>query len=112
MANLSSTNPCSCFSTVCLHNYLRLADNAMYCPIGFVDSEDSSGEIREDEWRTINAADQGAFQNIETPRGRPQNDTNLERETLTSYFLTDRGSLPWQWQDYWAWFSDCLMVTN
>ena len=76
-------------ATVCLHNYLRLTDNAMYCPIGFVDSEDSRGEIREGEWRTIVAADQGAFQNIETPRGRPQIDANLVRESLTSYFLTD-----------------------
>ena len=64
-------------ATVCLHNYLRLTDNAMYCPVGFVDSEDSSGEIREGEWRTIVAADQGAFQHIETPRGRPQNDATL-----------------------------------
>ena len=79
-------------ATVCLHNYLRLTDNAMYCAIGFVDSEDSSGESREGDWRTIVAADQGAFQNIETPRGRPQNDANLVRESLTSYFLTDRGS--------------------
>lgn len=85
-------------ATVCLHNYLRLTDNAMYCPVGFVDSEDSSGEIREGEWRTIVAADQGAFQHIETPRGRPQNDATLVRESLTSYFLTDQGSLPWQWQ--------------
>lgn len=85
-------------ATVCLHNYLRLTGNAMYCPVGFVDSEDSSGVIREGEWRTIVAADQGAFQRIDTPRGRPQNDANLVRESLTSYFLTDRGSLPWQWQ--------------
>ena len=85
-------------ATVCLHNYLRLTDNAISCPIGFVDSEDSSGEIREGKWRTIVAADRGAFQNIETPRGRPQNDADLVRESLTRYFLTDRGSLPWQWQ--------------
>ena len=51
-------------ATVCLQNYLRLTDTAMYCPIGFLDSEDSSGEIREGEWRTINAADQGAFQTL------------------------------------------------
>ena len=76
-------------ATVCLHNYSRLTDNVMYCPVGFVDSEDSSGEIREGEWRTIVAADQGAFQHIETPKGRPQNDANLVRESLTSYFLTE-----------------------
>ena len=46
----------------------------------------------------IVAADQGTFQHIEMPRGRPQNVANLMRESLTSYFLTYRGSLPWQWQ--------------
>jgi len=61
-------------------------------------AEDSSGVIREGERRTIVAADQRAFQGIETPRGQTQNDANLVRESLTSYFLTDRGNLPWQWQ--------------
>ena len=32
-------------AAVCLHNYLRQTDNAVYCPTGFVDSEDSSGRI-------------------------------------------------------------------
>ena len=29
-----------------LHNYLRLTDNATYCPFGFVDSFDSSGKLK------------------------------------------------------------------
>ena len=32
-------------ATLCLHNYLRLTENASYPPQGFVDSEDSSGNI-------------------------------------------------------------------
>ena len=43
----------------------------MYFPVGFVDSKDSSGDIREGEWQTIVAADQGTFQHIEMPRERP-----------------------------------------
>ena len=38
-------------STVCLHNYLRLTDNASYTPEGFIDSEDSSGQIIPGDWR-------------------------------------------------------------
>ena len=36
-----------------LHNYLRLTDNAMYCPEGFVDSYNNSGKIKEGEWRSL-----------------------------------------------------------
>ena len=85
-------------AAVCLHNYLRLTDNAMYCPQGFVDCEDSSGRLQQGEWRNIVAGDVGAFRTMETPRGRPQIDAALTRQALTSYFLTDQGSLPWQWQ--------------
>ena len=85
-------------AAVCLHNYLRLTDNAMYCPQGFVDCEDSSGRLQQGEWRNIVAGDVGAFRTMETPRGRPQIDAALIRQALTSYFITDQGSLPWQWQ--------------
>ena len=70
----------------------------MYCPQGFVDCEDSSGRLQQGEWRNIVAGDVGAFRTMETPRGRPQTDAALTRQALTSYFLTDQGSLPWQWQ--------------
>ena len=32
-------------ATVCLHNYLRLTDNAMYCPVGFVDLKIAVGKF-------------------------------------------------------------------
>ena len=47
-------------STVCLHNYLRLTDNACYSPIGFTDSEDSTGNVRLGDWRGIVRNDTGA----------------------------------------------------
>ena len=40
-------------AAVCLHNYLRQTNSASYCPSGFVDSEDGSGDIRPGEWRQI-----------------------------------------------------------
>ena len=40
-------------TTIALHNYLRLADHAVYTPVGFVNSQASSGEIRPGEWRRI-----------------------------------------------------------
>ena len=33
---------------VCLHNFLRLTNSAVYCPNGFVDSGDASGKIKKE----------------------------------------------------------------
>ena len=38
-------------AAVLLHNYLRPTENADYCPSGFIDSEDFSGNIQTDYWR-------------------------------------------------------------
>ena len=40
-------------ATVCLHNYLRLIENAIYLPSGFVDSEGSNGDVIPGDWRGI-----------------------------------------------------------
>ena len=38
-------------AAITLHNYLRLSQNARYCPNGFTDSESSSGNVALGEWR-------------------------------------------------------------
>ena len=38
---------------IALYNYLRLTDNATYCPTGFEDSSNSTDELKEGEWRCI-----------------------------------------------------------
>ena len=38
---------------IALQNYLKLADNAVYTPAGFVDSQASGGEILPVEWRRV-----------------------------------------------------------
>ena len=40
-------------ATIALHNYLRLTDNAVYTPVGFVDLQALSGEIQPGEWCQI-----------------------------------------------------------
>ena len=37
-------------TAVCLHNYLRQTNSASYCPSGFADSGDGSGDIGPGEW--------------------------------------------------------------
>lgn len=37
-------------ATICLHNFLRLTNCAVYCPTGFADSEDGTPRIKPGEW--------------------------------------------------------------
>ena len=71
---------------IALHNYLRLTDNAMYCPQGFVDSENSSEEIKPGEWRKGTDNDIGAINTIANVRGsRYKNDAIEMRDGLKNY---------------------------
>ena len=47
-------------ATICLHNFLRQANSAGYCPTGFVDSYDKTGTIKEGEWRRLVGDNNGA----------------------------------------------------
>ncbi len=83
---------------ICLHNYLRLTENARYTPTGFIDSEDSSGNIIPGDWHTIVQGEQGALQDTST--GRAFNNTSLTakgtRDVFKKFFNSKKGSLSWQ----------------
>ena len=87
-------------NVVCLHNFLRQTNCAAYCPNGFADSEDSSGEIRLGEWRkVVPRHGNGAMGNIAPLRGRRNSNSALQvRNALMKYFISDAGSVPWQWK--------------
>ena len=55
-------------ATIAPHNYLRLTDNAVYTPVGFVDSQALSGEIRPGKWRRI-LDDVGGMSSVPNVRG-------------------------------------------
>ena len=71
-----------------LHNYLRLTENVRHTPMGFIDSEDSSGNVVLGDWRTIVHGEQGAFHNTSTARA--VNCTSLSakgtRDTFMKFF--------------------------
>ena len=81
---------------LCLHNYLRLTDNAQYVPSGFVDSEDSSGEIIPGDWRSL--VNKGALLSTSTGRAfnRSSESAKGTREIFEKYFNSQEGSLSWQ----------------
>ena len=89
-------------AAVCLHNYLRQTEPAIYCPTGFVDSFDDSGNILLGDWRSITSADgnTSAMRDLPPPRGCRYANSALEtREALKSYLNSDQGAVSWQW-DY------------
>ena len=88
-------------AAVCLNNYLRQTNNACYCPAGFVESKDTTGEKRPGEWRRIvQEESNGALR----PRCRPRESRYQQcavnvREHLKQYVTSPEGALSWQW-DY------------
>lgn len=94
------TVECIIQATVCLHNYLRQTETALYCPSGFVDCYDNSGNIKPGEWRSaVSKEQEGALRQIPKVRGHRYTDNSLEvREALTKYVNSDQGAVPWQWE--------------
>ena len=81
---------------VCLHNYLQLTDNARYIPAGFVDSEDSSGNIIPGNWGNATEADEG-LRNLHRISGnRYTYKAGSSRSDFKDY-LNNEGQVPWQW---------------
>ena len=87
-------------AAVVLHNFLRQTNSAGYCPGGFVDSHDSSGKLKEGEWRRIvpNVGRSGLLNDLPNVRGSRSTKTAVEfREMIKSYVNSMKGSLLWQW---------------
>ena len=85
-------------AAICLHNYLRQTENAVYTPAGFIDSDDGSGTIKPGEWRRIIDADAGGcLRPIARVRGSRYSGTALDmREALKEYLNSEAGSVDWQ----------------
>ena len=85
-----------------LPNFLRQTDNAFYSPQGFVDSEDSNGEIKPGQWRSGDLPEtaNNCFKSLRALRGSRYGKEAFEMwENLKSYLNNQDGSLAWQW-DY------------
>ena len=82
-------------AALCLHNYLRQTDNAGYCPAGFVDSENSSGDIKPGEWRSIIQNDEAFIPLQKRHNTRSTNSAKAMRDSLKEY-LNGAGAVSWQ----------------
>ena len=68
-----------------LHNYLRLTDTAFYCPFGFIDSYDSTGNLREEEWRRLTMQNDGMLPINRVKGSRYSNDAVEMRNSLRRF---------------------------
>ena len=79
-------------ATLALHNYLRLTDIATYTPKGFVDSEDSTGNITVGKWRKNEDANE--LVNLPNVRGsRYSQDALSMRDALKAYVNSPLGKV-------------------
>lgn len=90
-------------ATICLHNFIKSEEHRMhandrvYCPPYYTDSEDSEGNIIPGEWRRCT---ENSLQDIPfTSRHHGATIAYKQRDKLAEYFLTSSGQLPWQY-DY------------
>ena len=81
---------------ICLHNYLRLTDNAGYLPTGFVDCENSAGEIIPGDWRSIVRGDDGLSNLKQVGGNRHSFNAGQDRDKFMTYLNSPQGQVPWQ----------------
>ncbi|XP_015775503.1 PREDICTED: putative nuclease HARBI1 [Acropora digitifera] len=84
-------------ATVCLHNYLRLTENANYIPSGFVDCEDGNGNIIPGNWRSeVDYKDGGMTPVSRIGGNRYTYKAGRSRDDFKDYFNSPLGEVPWQ----------------
>ncbi|KAJ8926260.1 hypothetical protein NQ314_021381 [Rhamnusium bicolor] len=93
-------------ATTCLNNYIINGVNGLqnnlqhYIPPGYVDYEAEDGSLIGGEWR--NEPDPISFRNI-NGAGLGSNRSSLRaaelRKTFANYFVSDEGSINWQWDN-------------
>ena len=83
----------------CLHNYMRLTENANYLPDGFVDCEDDSGNFIPGSWRGVVDNDNSCLVHHKRIGGnRYTFDAMKARESFKQYFMSQKGALSWQFK--------------
>ena len=79
---------------------MRLIENAIYLPSGFVDSKGSNGDVIPGDWRGIIRNDEGGLVNARQLAGnRYGYEASMSRESFVRYLTSEEGELDWQYQN-------------
>ena len=100
-------------AAIALHNYLRTEESSVYCPPGFIDSEDGCGNIVEGAWRQDEDGNTG-MQSISHTGSNRYNLSHVQfllfftgrysqtagetRDSFKQYFCSRAGQVDWQYQ--------------
>lgn len=84
-------------AAISLHNYLRTTESSVYCPAGFTDAEDGTGNVVEGMWRREVSGDQGLEEIGRVGGNRHSRSAAAVRECYRDYFCTSEGELAWQY---------------
>lgn len=79
-----------------LHNYLRLTDNASYCPLGFADSYDATGNLQKGKWRGFETRNEGLVPINRVKGSRYSTEAVEMRNALREFVNSEEGSVNWQ----------------
>ena len=82
---------------IALHNYLRTEESCVYCPAGFIDSEDGDGNVVSGDWREEGSS--GALAPI-GPAGSNHHSRSAAtiRKNFCNYFNSPAGEVSWQYK--------------
>ena len=81
---------------IALHNYLCQTNNPSYCTNSFIDCKDSTGDIKEGEWRKIVMENKGALANLHNVRGSRYKDDAVNMHCCLMRYLNGEGRVDWQ----------------
>ena len=80
---------------VALHNYLRTTESGVYCPPGFIDSEDGTGNVVRGGWRSEGNR---TLEDFGPVGGNRYSRTAAGiRESFKDYFSSPAGEVEWQY---------------
>ena len=86
------------YVSACLsfHNYLRLTDNASYCPNGFTDLRYPTGNLQQYEWRGLVSGNQESVPISRVKGSRYSNQAIKIRNAIENFVNIGKGSVSWQ----------------
>ena len=82
-------------ATIVLHNYLRTTESSVYCPPGFIDSEDGDGNVVSGSWH-----DEPSRLTPLGPVGSHCHSRTAAavRDAFCNYFSSSEGEVHWQFR--------------
>ena len=80
-----------------LHNFLRTTESSVYCPPGFIDSEDADGNVICGSWREEQGSSGGLSPVSQAGSNHHSRIAAMTRDNFCTYFNSTQGELSWQY---------------